>query len=735
MAPNSWRVVSPLQCAATSNTRVQQWSPTQIFHRLRTTTNVTEPAKLHSLLVVNGSLQQTHSHVLAAQLVGTYVNLNFAEQALKLFDHLPKRNSFAWNSILKGLLHMGHSMEVLEYYRRMADEGIVPDNFTYPSVLKACSNLLLVEEGRIVHAQIKYYRTKHGYTPNVFVQCAVIDMFAKCGYLDEARKVFDEMSVKDLVSWTTMICATTQVGDWVEALRLFSEMRSQGFGLDSVVVATVLPPCGRLGNLNFGMGMHSSGIKTGISKELTVLNATIDMYSKCGRTDVARRIFLGMEQKDVVTWSSLIAGYSQNQEFQSSLEIYSEMIGSGVRPSSVTIASVLPSLAETELLKQGRVIHGYAIRHGLVINVFVASALVDFYCRCGFLREAQFVFETSPEKEIAICNSMIAGFVMAGDVESTLGFLRRIDIKPNSITLITVLPLFASMSMLRQGKEVHGHIVKSGLLTTKASTSTTVANSLIDMYCKCGCLELGEKLFSMTSPSDRTVVTYNTIIAAVGMNGNTDLALSYLDEMQFYKIIPDKVTFVAVLSACSHGGRIDQGLKLYRTMINTHRIPAEMEHYSCVVDMYSRSGQVEQAWEFIRTMPVEPDSDVVGCVLGGCRVSRRMDVAEAVGKWILEKKPEDPGYYVLLCNIYASCGKWVDEEKVRENMKDRGVVKNPGYSWIQTDSTTVHYFTAQGKTHMMFDEMSQILDVLFFQMKDSHSQSVIINQSSDLNSD
>ncbi|OVA16609.1 Pentatricopeptide repeat [Macleaya cordata] len=592
----------------------------------------------------------------------------------------------------------------------MLSEGIKPDNFTYPLVLKACSGLSELEEGRRIRDSIEF---NEKIKTNVFVECALIDMFAKCGRLDEARKVFEKMPSKDLVSWSAMISGSVQNGDWYEALCLFRRMRSEGLSPDSVIVATILPACGRLGAHLQGMGLQCCAIRSGFESDLYVSNALIDMYSKCGDTHEAHHVFCNILYKDVVSWSTLIAGHSQNCEYHKSLEVFVEMKSSGVRTNAVTVASVLPGLANLKLLKQGKELHNYVIRHGFDSDIFVGSALIDMYAHCGSMTEAGYIFEIMSSKDITIWNSMIVGFSLNGEINSAFGILRRIwesKLRPNSITIMSVLPLCTRWGILRLGKEIHGYATRAGL-----GFLVSVGNSLIDMYCKCGYLELGVKVFDQMV--ERDIVTYNTIIAAYGIHGHGERAFSFFSRMKEARIRPDKLTFIALLSACSHGGLVDRGWFFYNSMMDDYGILPDMEHYSCMVDLLGRSGHLDDAWEFVKRMPVEPEIDVLGSLLGACRVHNRVELAELVGMQIFQKNPEDPGYHVLLSNIYASTGRWKDASKVRTMIKQNGLVKKPGNSWIQVGSC-VRVFRSKDWMCKESNEIQEILECLFWDMKD-----------------
>ncbi|XP_058076091.1 putative pentatricopeptide repeat-containing protein At3g01580 [Magnolia sinica] len=675
---------------------------------LRSSTHLHEARKIHGLLLVNGLFNSNSNVELASHLLNVYLSFDSLQEALIVFNHLPEKNVFTWNSILRGFVNAGQFARTIEFYHLMIAEGLTPDNFTYPLVLKACSKLSDLEQGKKIREMIR-----RGAKPNIFVECAMIDMFAKCGNLNEAWCVFDGMSQRDLVSWTAMICGTVQSGDWSEALGLFTRMRLEGLSPDSVIVATVLPASGRLESLQLGMALHGFSITCGIESDLCVSNALIDMYCKCGNTNEACHLFRYMESKDVISWSSLIAGHSQNCEYDKCLDVYFAMKGSAVRPSSVTIASILPAFANQKQLKQGKEIHCFVIRNGLEFDAFISSALIDMYTKCGSMREAELVFEITSDRDIAVWNSMIAGYALNGDTELAFGALRRIresKFRPNSITIMSVVPICTRLGMLRQGGEIHSYAVRNGL-----GSIVSVMNPLIDMYCKRGYLKFGINVFEQMIEKD--VVTYNTIIAALGMHGNAAQAFSYFSQMEKERIKPNKVTFIALLSACSHSGLIDRGWSFYNSMIQDYGITPEMEHYACMVDLLGRSGCLDEAWEFIKRMPFEPNIDVLGSLLGACRVHKRIELAELVGKRIFDKNPEDPGYYVLLSNTYAAAGRWADALKVRTMIKERGLIKKPGNSWIQV-GCSVHFFLARDRLHPEFNEIQEILESLLLEMKD-----------------
>ncbi|XP_059640828.1 putative pentatricopeptide repeat-containing protein At3g01580 [Cornus florida] len=684
-------------------------SYSNLFSLLKCPPNLSEARRLHSLLLVGGFF--TTNRVLGSQLVNVYVELGSFEEALLVFHKLPQKNNIAWNAILRGFVQVAQFSEAIEFYHLMLTQGIVPDNFTYPLILKACSGICALEEGKRVLELIRFNETSRGIKPNIYVECAMVDMFAKCGSLVEARMVFEEMPRKDLASWTAMICGTVQNGDWIGAFCFFRRMKLEGIRPDSLIVSGLLPACGRLEARKVGMGLQGCAVRSGFDSDLFVSNALMDMYCKCGKTREAYCVFCSMQYKDAVSWSTLIAGYSQNSQYRESVELYLEMKSNGVKTNAVSAASVLPGFAKLRMLKQGKEMHNYILKQGFESDIVVASALVDMYVNCHSTREAQHIFEIMSDRDITIWNSMIAGHAFSENFDLSFRIFRRIwesKLEPNSITLVSILPICTEVGSLKHGKEIHGYATRSGL-----GMVVSVGNSLIDMYCKNGCLELGVKVFNMMTV--KNVVTYNTIISAHGIHGQGERALSFFDQMKAAKVRPNRVTFIGLLSACSHAGLIDRGWFFYNSMIDDYDMMPDMEHYSCMVDLLGRAGHLGDACNFIRGMPVEPDINVLGSLLGACRVHNKVELADFVGRQIFKKNSKDSGYHVLLANIYASTDRWEDVSKLRTMIKEKGLIKKPGKSWIDLGGC-IHIFHARGTKHPEFNKIQETLGSLLLEM-------------------
>jgi len=358
--------------------------------------------------------------------------------------------------------------------------------------------------------------------------------------------------------------------------------------------------------------------------------------------------------------------------------LFTKLVSSGVKPNSATLATILPSLSELKLFRYGKAIHCFSVRNGFDHSEFLVSAFIDFYSKQGLIREAEIIFQFTPKKDLVIWNSMVGGYAVNEDSESALHALRalqKVGLRPDRVTVVSVLPLCNQHSRLLQGKELHAYAIRHNL-----SLVCSVSNALIDMYCKCGCLEIASNILLLMT--ERNAVTYNTLISSLGKHGHDDQAFILFDLMKRDGVAPDKVTFVALLSCCSHAGLIDKGLHFYDSMLRDYNLSPDKEHFSCIVDLYSRSGKLDDAWSFIANLEEVPEIDVLGCLLSACREHNRMDIAELVAERIFEQNPNDPGYHILLSNIYANAGMWSDVTRIRNMIEERSLKKRTGNSLI-----------------------------------------------------
>ncbi|GLJ18953.1 hypothetical protein SUGI_0338960 [Cryptomeria japonica] len=645
---------------------------------------------------------------LGTKILRMYIVCNSLVDARELFDKMPKRNVLCCNAMLRGYNKNGLWKQTLELYYTILGEGTEPDCFTFPCVIKACTNLCDLVRGREIHTFI----VSKGLENDNFVGSALIDMYAKCGRMEFSRQVFEKISSRDVVTWSAMIAGLVQNGYCNEALKCFLQMQSVGVVPDQIIVTSILKACTVLSDIKHGEEIHDYVIRGRYGNDIIVQNCLMDMYTKCGDMEAARHVFESMLERDVISWSSIIAGYSQNGYYEESLKLFRWMILEDVAPNFVTFASVLPSCARLEIVKQGKEIHGYIIRNEFEFTVFVASALIDMYAKCGNVDAARKVFDGISCRDVTLWNSMIASYAQNGHCSEAMELfycIQREGKKPDSVTVVSILPVISHLSTLGQGKEIHAYVMRNAF-----ECDVSVGNALIDMYAKCGSIRLGQLIFDRMLR--KTLVSWNTMIAGHGMHGHAEDALALFYQMQKSGMKPDCVTFIALLSACSHAGLVDKGWQYFEIMNRNYNIIPRMEHYACMVDLLGRSGCLDEALDFIKKMPLKPDFNVWGSLLGACRVHCNTDIAEVAAENIFELRPDNAGYYVVLSNIYAAVGRRADVEKVRAMMRDRGLKKEPGCSWIEVDNR-IHSFLVRDKSHPQSDNIYAKLDKLLQQMR------------------
>eukprot|EP01018_Ginkgo_biloba_P025793 Gb_04079 [translate_table: standard] len=775
---------------------------------LQVCSNIKSLNQVHALTLLTGHEQNAF---LGTKLVSLYALFGRLDSARLVFDKTYDRNVFLWNAIIRGYVRNGIYEESLVLYYQMQEDGIEPDKFTFPVVLKACAGLLALEQGKEIH----YHIVRYGFESDVYVGNALIDMYAKCGSMDDGRHVFDKMSARDVVSWTAMIAGYAQNGRANEALTAFHHMQLAGMRPDSVTMVSVLSACAHLGALERGSWIHDYIIKNGLDSDVFVQTALVDMYinrgkvenacqlftkmskrdvvswnaliagytqtgyanealtlftemqladvkpnsttmlsvlsacaqlgalqqgkwihdyivscgfeadvsvgnslvamyAKCGRIEVARRVFDKMSERNVVSWSAMIAGYAQNGRASEALTLFNQMQLSSVNPNSITMVTVLSACAHLGALQQGKWVHEYIVRCGFESDICVENALMAMYTKCGSIEFARQLFNKMCKRNVVSWSAMIAGYAQNGHANEALTLFHHMqsaDVKPNCVTIVSALSACAHLAALQQGKCIHNYILLNGF-----DSDVSVETALIDMYAKCGCVEVASRLFDKMPEKD--IVSWNAMIAGYGMHGRGEDALAMVSQMQQTGMKPNHITFLGVLSACSHAGLVDEGWQYFDCMSQEYCITPRAKHYACMVDLLGRAGHLDKALDFINNMPLEPDVGVWGALLGVCRIHCNLKLGERVAKHLFYLDPENAGNYVLLSNIYAAAGRWDDVTNVRRMMEERGLRKTPGCSMIEVKNR-VHAFLVADRSHPQSEKIYAILETLAGKMKEA----------------
>lgn len=558
------------------------------------------------------SLKQIHAQLIASCLLhDEFVlsrvseffgkNIRFVDYAFELLNQTGLHGgTLPRNTLIAAYANSGTPRGAFLVYGGIVGNGFVPDMYTFPVVIKACTKFLGVQEGEQVHGVV----VKMGFSCDLYVQNSLLHFYGVCGRWGGAGRVFDEMLVRDVVSWTGLVSGYVRSGLFDEAITSFLKMDVVP---NVATFVSVLVACGRMGYLSMGKGVHGSVCKRGFGIGLVVGNALMDMYVKCECLCEARKLFNELPERDIVSWTSFISGLVQCKRPKESLELFYEMQISGVKPDRIVLSSVLSACASLGALDYGRWIQEYMERQGIEWDIHIGTALVDMYAKCGCLEMALHIFNRMPNCNIFTWNALLGGLAMHGD-----------------------------------GRE----------------------------------------------------------------------ALKHFELMIGAGVRPNEVTYLAILTACCHSGLVEEGRSYFYQMKTQYfNLSPRLEHYGCMVDLLCRAGLLDEAHEFTRNMPLQPDVLIWGALLSACKVNGNVELSQEILIHLLELESQDSGVYVLLSNIYATNERWDDVRRVRRLMKDKGIRKFPGSSVVEVNGET-HEFLVGNTSHPRNEDIHVLLNIL-----------------------
>ncbi|XP_074559450.1 putative pentatricopeptide repeat-containing protein At3g08820 [Curcuma longa] len=564
------------------------------------------PKPIHARALRLGLAHNSH---LLCLLLASYFDVDQSSHALLLFRAAHQlHNIFLWNTIIRGLVSVEQMEDAARSFALMRQEGPSPDNFTVPLVLKACARLLHTGLGMQIHAHV----LKAGLEEDVFVKTSLISFYGRCGFLDYAERLFEEMPVRNVVSWTSIISVYLTDGRLEEAINMFRRLLSAGLAPDSFTLVRILTACSQLGDSKTGEWIHRFVEDHGLNKNLFVATSLVNMYAKFGSMNKAQVVFDEMEEKDVVCWSSMICGYSSNGLPREALDLFFNMQTANVRPDCYTMVGVLSACAKLGALELGKQVSQLMDAKDFLMNPVLGTALIDMYTKCGSITQAWSIFKRMVEKDLIVWNAMISGLAMTGHGKLSFGLFTQLE--------------------------------KMG-------------------------------------------------------------------------IQPDENTFIGLLCSCSHTGLVDDGKRFFNSISSIYSLKPRVEHYGCMVDLFCRAGLLEVAYQLINEMPMEANAVVWGAMLGGCKLHRDTKMAEHVLKKLIYLEPENSGNYVLLSNIYSANGRWDNSAKLRLLMKEKGIQKTPGCSWVELKGI-IHEFHVGDTSHPLAKEVYFKLDELDKKLKE-----------------
>lgn len=634
-----------------------------------------------------------------------------ASLALRL-NRLSKASTInLWNSQIREAVSKNHAHQPLLLFRQMQENGIEPNNLTFPLIAKACAKLSELRYSEMIHTHV----VKSPFWSDIYVQTAIVDMYVKCGRLDYACDVFDEMCERDVASWNAMLLGFAQMGFLDRVLNLFFDMRFEGIQPDSVTVMGLTQAALHAKNLNLLKAIHSFGIQIGIDGDVSVGNTWISAYAKCGNLGMAELVFDGIEEglRTAVSWNSIIAGYANNEKFIDALDFYRYMMHDGFRPDVSTIVSLLSSCVQAEGLCQGRLIHSCGIQRGFDSDISVLNTLISMYSKCGDINSARFLFDGMCDRTCVSWTAMISGYAEKGDMEVALRLFFAMEAageKPDLVTVLSIISGCGQSGALELGKWIDNYADSGGL-----KDNVIICNALMDMYSKCG--SIGDARKHFYSMPEKTVVSWTTMIAGCALNGEFLDALNLFHQMLELDFRPNHVTFLAVLQACTHAGFLEKGWDYFNMMTKVYNINPGLDHYSCMADLLARKGKLKEALDLVQNMPIKPDAGIWGALLSACKIHRDIEIGEHVAHRLFELEPHAAAPYVEMANIYALEGRWDGVAKIRSMMKCNRVKKFPGESHVRVHGKTCR-FTVEDRDHPEAGKIYTILDFLALQSKE-----------------
>ncbi|KAK9084942.1 hypothetical protein Sjap_025353 [Stephania japonica] len=574
---------------------------------------------------------------------------------------LPSRTNLVLKNPLLSLLQRSKSTsQILQIHAQLITNSLISDAFSVSRLVAALtSNALNMSYAETLFAQIP--------NPHTFI-------------------------------WNSMIRGYVQSLNFGEAFRVFDRMRKSGAVGDNHSYTFVVKACGLMMGVEEGREVHGEVVKRGYDEDLFVRNCLVGMYCRFGELRLARRVFDGFCERDLVSWNTMINGYVGVGEMGKARKLFDEM-------------------PERDVVSWTMMIEGYGKKVGCVSqarelfnemperDIVAWNSMIDVYAGVGDMDNAHELFRLMHERNVITWSIMIDRNVRHGNSKAALDLFIEMLLEgviPDKVSVVGAIQACAQLGALDQGRWIHIYMEKN-----KIATDVVVQTALVDMYMKCGCVDEASALFD--GMSERSVVSWNVMIVGLGINSSGESALKLFHQMEALGVVMDDLTFLGILSACNHSGLVTEGLQIFDKMRHSYGIEPKEEHYSCLVDLLGRAGQLHKIQDIIATqLPDHSNAALWGSLLAAYRTHRNLSLAEAFSERLLEVKADDSGAFVLLSNIYAEEGRWEDVLNTRKVLYDRGMVKEIGTSVIEVDAG-VHEFFNNDRSHCLIEEIRSVI--------------------------
>ncbi|KQJ84764.1 hypothetical protein BRADI_5g22640v3 [Brachypodium distachyon] len=531
----------------------------------------------------------------------------------------------------------------------------------YYSLLQSCMSCF--RRGRSVHHQI----IASAAPPDLHMSTKLVIFYAKHGDVAAARKVFDGMPHRSVVSWTAMVSGYSRNGQTREALDLFTLMLASGVRPNQFTYGSVASACAGAGCVRSGEQVHACVAKGRFVGDVFVQSALMDMHLRCGSVVDAMQLFAEMERKDVVAWNALLRGLVERAQYGDALGLLPSMLRGAMLPDHFTFGSALKACGAVSVLANVELIHTCIIKLGYWGEKVVIGSIIDAYAKCRGLSSARLIYDSICEPDLVSSTALISGYSMdrnhSEDAMELFCKIHRKGLRIDGVLLSSLLGLCANVASLRFGTQIHAYMCKR-----QPMTDVALDNAVVDMYAKAG--EFADARRAFDEMPYRNVVSWTSLITACGKNGFGEDAVSLFDRMVEDGVKPNDVTFLSLLSACGHSGLTSKGMEYFTSMMSKYGIDPRAEHYSSAIDLLARGGQLKDAWKLVQNIDIEPNSSMFGAMLGACKTHGSMPLGETAAKNLFTIAPESSVHYAVLANMYAESSLWEDAQRTRKLMAE-----------------------------------------------------------------
>lgn len=593
---------------------------------------------------------------IATTLIDMYVKCGSIKHASRVFCNSTSRDVVTWNTMIGGCAQHDQVEKVLDLFQQMQHEGVNPDTLTYMSLLKTGFSSGSLNLGKLIHTCILGASLED----EAFVENSIVDMYAKFGSMEDAHNLFARLPRLDVVSWNTMISGYVQHHQSLEALQVLHSMQQEGMEPDKVTCVLLLKACSSISSLDHGKLVHTQIIEIGCESDALIESTLIDLYAKCGIMDDARGIFTKASQQSVHAWNMLVSGYVHWEQFRTALEIFENMQQETVQPNEMTFIFILQACCSLEALESIKVVNDLVIRGELEHDVYVMSTLIDVYSKCGMMEEAVGIFNNIPNPGVVTWTGLISGHVQHGNGQEALQLFYQMQmrgVEPNEATFVCTVKACIILKSVEHGKLVHDCIIQKGF-----ASNEVIGSALIDMYATCGSINDAFKVFSKL-PS-RDMVTWNVIIAGFALCNDHEMALQHFEAMKQEGLQPDVVTFVSLLAACSQMGLMNEGIDIFECLGEHYSTPQMIDHLNCLIDLLGRSGHLSKAEDVLQAIPPLCSNLGWRSLLGHCQTHGDVQLGRRCFDRLFELGIANASVYKLMSNIYSRAGMWEDAQVI-----------------------------------------------------------------------